>query len=255
MIGFAALWMLAVIVVVAARRYPVREGSVVAGTVMAIFRVYSKFVQRVRFEGEERVPRGVPSLDGNGVPTGTGEPLIIVANHTAGIDPVLMQAGLPFEVRWMMAQDMKVQCLQWLWDLGRMIFVDRDKPDPRGLREAFRHLSQGGVLGVFPEGAIERPARHIMPFKDGIGLLVKRSGARVLPVVIEGTPYSSTAWGSIWRRGMVTVRFLPMMAADDLGKDASTIACELEALFCSATGWPRAPQSAGTAPADTLVSP
>ncbi len=255
MIGLALLWALAVIAVVVAQRHPMRKGSVAGGAVMAVFRIYAKVMQRVRYEGEERIPLDIQSLDIDGVPTGESAPLIVVANHTAGIDPVLIQAGLPFEVRWMMAQDMRVRCLQWFWDLGRMIFVDREKPGPKGMREAFGHLAQGGVLGVFPEGAIERPPRHIMPFKDGIGLLIKRSGARLLPVVIEGTPESSTAWGSIWRRGRVTMRFLPVMSFTESGNTVHAITRELEAMFCGATGWPMAAKSSAKGTTDRLMTP
>ena len=240
LVGAAVLWGIAALVVVVARRHMIREGGVLAGAMMVLFRVYARVMHRVRFEGEERVPLGRASGDAQGVPRGADAPLIVVANHTAGIDPILIQAGLPFEVRWMMAEDMRVGWMQPLWDLGRIIFVDRENGDSRSLREALRHLKQGGALGVFPEGAIERAPRRIKPFKDGVGFLIKKSGAAVLPVVVEGTPSTATAWGSIWRRSHATVRFLPVRDLAGCDGDAAAITRALERLFLEETGWAKA---------------
>lgn len=170
-------------------------------------------------------------------------PLILIANHTAGIDPLLIQASLPFEVRWMMAQDMRAPVLEPLWSYARIIFVDRDKGDARALREAIRHVKEGGVLGLFPEGGIERPAERILPFAEGVGLIVARTGAPVLPVVVSGTPRVDPAWASLWRTSRSVIRFLPVVGFEGRAKrlGAEGIARELEGLFVEATGWPRNP--------------
>jgi hypothetical protein len=53
------------------------------------------------------------------------------------------------------------------------------------------------VIGVFPEGRLERPERHLLPFLPGLGVMIKRTRASVLPIVIEGTPQTETAWASV----------------------------------------------------------
>lgn len=48
-----------------------------------------------------------------------------------------------------------------------------------------------------------------MTFAPGVGLLIDKSSATVLQVVIRGTPRATTAWGSLLRFSRSRVRFLP----------------------------------------------
>lgn len=219
-----------------------RDGDLPACATYRLFQVYSRLVHRLHIEGGEHLAGRSANR-----PSPTGRPLLVVSNHTAGVDPMLIQAAVPFEVRWVMAQDMRAPALHWLWEFGRIIFVERDRgaDEPvrvSGWRDALRHLKRGGVLGVFPEGYIERPARRVLPFGEGVGLLVARTGAEVLPVIVEGTPQSPTAWGSLARRSHSRVRLLPPMTfePDEPGDKPSParITRALREVFLQATGWP-----------------
>lgn len=166
-----------------------------------------------------------------------GRPIIVAPNHTAGVDPLLVQTALRFEARWMMAADMRAPQLNDLWDYAKMIFVDRSTNDSKSLREAMRHLKGGGALGVFPEGHIERPPRRMLPFKAGIGLLVKSSKALVLPALIDGAPQTDTAWGSLLLPSRASVRFLEPVDYTAMNLDAQGIADDLRERFVRASGW------------------
>ncbi len=165
-------------------------------------------------------------------------PLIILANHTAGVDPILIQSVCTRPIRWIMAEDMREPVLAWIWDLFGVIFVDRRARRAQGLREAIRHLRAGGVVGIFPEGGLERPPRRLRPFEPGIGVLVQRTGAPVLPVVIRGTPHVSPAWASLWHpsRSVLEVGELIQVPPDKAG-DARAITRMLESRFDALTGW------------------
>jgi 1-acyl-sn-glycerol-3-phosphate acyltransferase len=154
-------------------------------------------------------------------------PLVVVANHTAGVDPVLLQAVVPFEIRWLMALDMRHPTGEWLWQLTRIIFVSRAAPSPAGTREAIQHLRGGGVLGVFPEGGIERPRGTVKPFLPGVGFLIRRTGVPVLPVVIEGTPNTRAAWTSLLRCSRATLTFMRPIDYSKAGLDAAGITDDL----------------------------
>lgn len=202
--------------------------DVSTGLVARGIQLYVRAVHHLRIEGREHVPA-----------TADASPLILIANHTAGIDPLVIQAGIPFDPRWMMGSDMMVPGLNWMWDLARIIPVERfGGGDPASLRVALKHLKGGGVVGVFPEGTLERPPRHILPFQPGVGLLIRRSGARVLPIVIDGTPQVDPAWASLWRTSRTVVRFLPVIDYSKTSLDAQAIAEDLRARFIAATGWP-----------------
>jgi 1-acyl-sn-glycerol-3-phosphate acyltransferase len=178
------------------------------------------------------------------VPTrADGRGLIVVVNHTAGVDPVLVQAACPFEIRWMMGRDMMIPSLDWWWEWLDIIPVDRGqagKPgnDPTAAKEAIRHLRAGGTVGVFPEGSIERPPRTLKPFAPGIGLLVRMTKARVLPVIIEGTPVTNSAWGSLSVPSRSKVTLLPIYESPPGKKSAEEITDAIQNLFVQATGWP-----------------
>jgi 1-acyl-sn-glycerol-3-phosphate acyltransferase len=200
------------------------------GAAILLFWLYARVVHRVRFEGLEHVPRGK---------TPPPEGLLIVANHTAGIDPLLVQAACRFEIRWMMAEDMRAPALDLFWRFARIIFVDRRMGDRRAASEALHHLRSGGALGVFPEARIERPPRVVLPFMPGVGVFAKRTHVPVLPVFIEGTPLTPTAWGSLWRPSRARVVFLPMVR---YGKGSALgpreVAKDLRRRIAGVAGWP-----------------
>lgn len=150
----------------------------------------------------------------------------------------MIQASVPFHIRWMMAEDMRLGQLEWLWQWLEVIFVSRTSRDSIGTREAIRHLRQGGVIGIFPEGGLERPPFHLMPFQAGVGLLIKRSGARVLPAIVDGTPQVDPAWASLWRPSRTRVRFKPTLDYSGLDLSPAEIAADLRRRFAEWTGWP-----------------
>ncbi len=206
------------------RRNP--RGTLGFGLALAVARLHVRVLHRLRVDGREHLA----DLD-------LSRGLIVVANHTAGVDPVLLQAALPFEIRWMMARDMADPRLDRFWGWLRVIRVDRTAADPRSLLTAVRHVRQGGVLGLFPEGFLERPPRQLRPFRPGVGLLVARCGCQVLPVVIEGTPQFDPAWASLFRLSRSRLRILPPLKADHLPNYPDEIRRFLEEVFVEATGW------------------
>ncbi|MCW5757714.1 MAG: 1-acyl-sn-glycerol-3-phosphate acyltransferase [Phycisphaeraceae bacterium] len=207
-----------------------RGDDVVGNLSYHAIRGYVWLRHRPTVEGREHVP-GV-----SGGATGRVGPLIVVANHASGVDPLLIQAVLPFEPRWVMASDMRHPMGEWLWRFAKVIFVDRDGGDPAGVREALRHLGDGGVLGLFPEGGIERRERTLRPFQPGIGLLVRRSGARVLPIVIEGATMAPTAWGALLRTSRPRIRVMPVVEYDRRVPLAQ-VATDLQSRYERWTGW------------------
>ncbi len=172
----------------------------VSGLAWWFIRGYTAWFHRCRYEGLQHVPR-----------TRNAGPLLLVVNHTAGVDPLLVQAACPFFVRWMMGRDMRTRHLADIWDWADIIDVDRKGRDTTSARQAIRVLKSGGIVGIFPEGRIERPRGHLLPFHPGVGLIVNAAAVPVLPVFICGTPHAHTAWGSLVRRGRAVVRFGPVM--------------------------------------------
>lgn len=167
-----------------------------------------------------------------------GGPMIVVCNHTAGVDPILVSASVPTKICWIMADDMRLRGVNWLWNWLGVIFIARNRNGRTGLRRARSHLDMGGVIGIFPEGRIERPAQQLLKFAPGVGVLVKRSGARVLPVIIEGTPtQTKNAWESLWMRSNTKVRVMKPIDYSDSGMNNAQIAQDLHDRYLAWTGW------------------
>ncbi len=56
-----------------------------------------------------------------------------------------------------MAKEYMIPSLNFIWKSAEIIPVARDGQDSAGLRVALRHLKEGGVIGIFPEGGIKQP--------------------------------------------------------------------------------------------------
>src|SRR5439155_1181393 len=139
-------------------------GDPLVGVQWRLSRLYCRIIHRAHWIGLEQMRDSLQS-----------GPLIVVSNHTGSIDPLLIQCGCRFHIRWMMASDMMATAVEWIWKQHMVIPVDRDGRDSGPAREAIRHVHSGGAVGIFPEGRIVSPPRQIRPFFPGVGLIVARS--------------------------------------------------------------------------------
>ncbi len=204
----------------------------ITGLFCLIVSWYLRLIHHPRYRGLNHVP--TPTIRDGKIPGG----MIIVANHTAGIDPLLIQAACRFQIRWMMSREMMVPALDWLWRRQRIIPVDFDSGDSVALKEAIRHVKSGGVLGIFPEGGIEDPACVLRPFLPGAGLIVARCRVPVLLAWIHGTPQAKTAFHALVRSSRSKVDFLGVLNYDR-SSDAREIVEDLRQRIADASGWPK----------------
>jgi 1-acyl-sn-glycerol-3-phosphate acyltransferase len=110
---------------------------------------------------------------------------IVIFNHIAFIDPVVVLSVLPRNAVPLARHDV-VGIPGWgifprLWDV---IPVRREQVDREALRMSLAVLEAGEVLLVAPEGT-----RHpsLQRAKAGLAYLALKSGAPIVPVAIEGT--------------------------------------------------------------------
>lgn len=178
-IGFAAF-------TESVRRRSLRDGDPRTGLALVLLRMFVRVVHRLRVSGAEHALAGRAA-----------GPMVVVANHTSSVDPLLIQSACPFEIRWLMAEDMRTRRLEPMLDWAGVIAVDRRTGSGAGLRPALRALRAGEVVGVFPEGGIARAGAGRLSFQIGVGVLIARSGARALPICISGTPAARSVWAGI----------------------------------------------------------
>lgn len=203
--------------------------SAMAGFLDLVNAGYVRWWHRLELVGFQNLPAPFRAGD-----TGPG---LVIANHTAGIDPLLVQAGIRRFIRWMMWADMMVPQLGVVWRAARILPVSYGSKDATTVRTAVRHLKGGGLVGIFAEGGIARPSGEIRPFQPGVGLLARLGKAPVLLVHIRDTPYTPTAFGSVFRRSRAVVEVVGVF--DLRGeKDPQAAADTLRNALLDHSGWP-----------------
>lgn len=116
-------------------------------------------------------------------------PVILASNHTAGVDPFLIQAAVQRRIRWVMLTKNFYKWLTPLWKTIDPIVMEAGDRNPfRQVRQVVTVLKEGGIVGIFPEGGLQRNHRELKPFQPGVGMIAARTGATIVPVWITGTP-------------------------------------------------------------------
>ncbi len=147
--------------------------------------------------------------------------VILSMNHTAAVDPFLVQAGLNRMVRWLMADKYMFKVMQPLWSAINPIVLRRGQRGGAQIRTMMTELKKDCVLGIFPEGGLQRMERTVHPFKIGVAVLAKKTGVPVVPVWIHGTAVSDNIAVHAFKPSRCTVIFgKPIVCAEDETEDA-----------------------------------
>lgn len=152
---------------------------------------------------------------------------ILVCNHVSVLDPLLLVASNQRVISFLVAQEYyDSPLMRPLLDQTYSIPVRRDGRDVKALLQARRVLADGRVLGVFPEGGINRS-----DIQKGVAWLVRESQAPVVPAHIGGVQQCHSDVMTWLRRQHPLLRYgVPLHfhrdadAADVLGATMSAIA-------------------------------
>jgi 1-acyl-sn-glycerol-3-phosphate acyltransferase len=152
---------------------------VAAGT-SAFYQLNIAWVRALLWAVSSRDVRGLENVPREG-------PLILASNHLNNADPPVITATTPRQISWLTkAEWFKTPVIGWMFKMGGMIPVRRFEADLGALREAQQMLSEGGCLGMFPEGTRSKTAQ-LQRGEPGSALIALRTGAPVQPVALWGT--------------------------------------------------------------------
>lgn len=154
-----------------------------------------RLVAKIELVGQENIP--------------TDGPNVVIVNHFSYLDPLILMARLPMNVRFMAAVEMtKIRFMSHLLRVFEGIPVWRGQVDREALKVAATHLENGGNIGVFPEGGIipelqERVARGekivdvpntksrlpaiLAAPRPGTAYVAVNTDAKLLPIALIGT--------------------------------------------------------------------
>jgi 1-acyl-sn-glycerol-3-phosphate acyltransferase len=113
-------------------------------------------------------------------------PVILAANHASFIDPPLVGAGVRRHISYLARKTLFDSMVGIALRSWRVVPVDRDGGGGAGLKAILDRLLEGGAILLFPEGTRSLDGQ-LQPARSGIGLVVIKSTAPVVPVRVFGT--------------------------------------------------------------------
>lgn len=128
---------------------------------------------------------------------------LVVCNHVSYMDALILAASIPRPVRFVMYYRIfDIPVLRWIFRTAGAIPIAGARENPELMQRAFdaidETLAEGGIVGIFPEGALTKDGQ-IAAFKSGVEKILERAAARgqvvpVVPMALRGM------WSSMWSR-------------------------------------------------------
>ncbi|HTY87801.1 MAG TPA: lysophospholipid acyltransferase family protein [Candidatus Acidoferrum sp.] len=113
--------------------------------------------------------------------------VILASNHASFLDPPLVGSGLHRGINYLARESLfRFPGMGALLRSWQSVPVDRDGGGAAGLKAILDRLLDGGGIILFPEGTRTWDGK-LQPARSGIGLVVIKSNAPVVPVRVFGT--------------------------------------------------------------------
>jgi 1-acyl-sn-glycerol-3-phosphate acyltransferase len=139
---------------------------------------------RVRQQGLENIPEEGPC--------------IVVCNHVSYVDAMVLAASIRRPIRFVMDHRIfQVPVLSFVFRAMRTIPIAPAREDPKlkdaAFAEAARALSEGEIIGIFPEGKLTDTG-EMNDFRPGVQQMLATTPVPVVPIALSGL------WGSFFSR-------------------------------------------------------
>jgi 1-acyl-sn-glycerol-3-phosphate acyltransferase len=132
-------------------------------------------------------------------------PVILASNHQSFFDPPLAGNASDRAIYFLAKKSlMNVPILGWLLPKLNVIPVNQEGGDRSALKALIRILSAGDCALVFPEGT-RTPDGNLQPAQPGLGLVIAKTRAPVVPVRIFGAYDVWPIHGKLRFSGKITI--------------------------------------------------
>lgn len=112
--------------------------------------------------------------------------IVLAGNHTSWLDPLLLIAVVPRKVHFLAKIELFKGIEGFVVRQMGCIPVNRKIHDKDSLKNAKEELRMGEVIGIFPEGTINRSDDIVMPFKIGAVKMSSDTDSILVPFIITG---------------------------------------------------------------------
>ncbi|HWR39998.1 MAG TPA: AMP-binding protein [Patescibacteria group bacterium] len=123
-------------------------------------------------------------INGHRLPT--AGPALIMPNHVSFLDPLLLYAHLPDHTCFVVNTDIAAR-IRFLLRWVKHIVVD--PLNPYSLKQIISLVNHGETVVLFPEGRITTTG-GLMKVYSGIGLVARKTGAPIYPLILLGPELS-----------------------------------------------------------------
>ncbi len=160
---------------------------------------------RLEVQGEENIPQ---------------EPCIIMYNHSSSFDIYAFCAGVPYEWRAIMKDEVaKIPFVGWVCKLTGQYFVARDggTRDLETVKLIAGKIRQGPLVLVAPEGTRSEDG-NLLPFKKGGFVIALQAKVPVVTMVITGGNDVYPKGSRQIKPGVMKIKYFEPIFVDQLGR-------------------------------------
>lgn len=112
--------------------------------------------------------------------------VVVCSNHKHVLDQCLAALATHRPINYMAKSEYFKGKFAWFFKLTGCICVNRNGHDEDAKASANAVLSNGGALGIFPEGTRNKTEDFLLRFKTGAVSMAKKSDAYILPFGLTG---------------------------------------------------------------------
>ena len=160
-----------------------------------LIKVFMKIFFRPTYIGTELIPTDVN--------------FILAGNHTSYLDPLLLMSSTTKTIHFLAKDSLAKGIKGLLFRSMGIIPVNRKIHDKNALKTAEEELLNKKVIGIFPEGTINRTEEVTIPFKIGAVKMAHDTDTLLVPFTIMGKY-------KLFRKSVVIEFYSPYKVKEDL---------------------------------------
>lgn len=141
-------------------------------TLRPVINILIKIVFRPTYIGKEYIPK-------------KGK-IVLAGNHTNNLDCLLLISATKRTIHFLAKDELTKGIKKILFNNMGIIPVNRRIHDKNALSKAIDTLNKDKVIGIFPEGTINKTKDIIMPFKIGAVKMANDTNTPIVPFIITG---------------------------------------------------------------------